>query len=196
MFLTTTRVLSGLDFIALSGARNIVLSSTVVVRTSLQNRLGGYLADLPYASGMEMWLRPAAHGDVGVIAADQAVYRAHAGNMSSEPSREQDLLQRKPAIEHFLNNSAARLTNADHLRARLHHVLALEAVGRASAAFSERAMESSADLSRLVVSFDPNVQRTRRWWWLACKRVLGLRGWQRVRPAVEWLISVSRNARR
>ncbi|WP_247279733.1 MULTISPECIES: hypothetical protein [unclassified Bradyrhizobium] len=111
--------MSGFDFIALSGAKNIVLSPTVVVRTSLQKRLGGYLADLPYASDMEMWLRLAAHGVVGVIAADQAVYRAHAGNMSSEPSREQDLLQRKAAIEHFLNSSAARLTNADHLRDRL-----------------------------------------------------------------------------
>jgi glycosyltransferase involved in cell wall biosynthesis len=101
-----THVLSGLDFIVLNGAKNIVLSPTVVVRASLQKRLGGYLADLPYASVMEMWLRLAAHGDVGVIAADQAVYRSHSANMSSEPSREQDLLQRKAAIEHFLNGSA------------------------------------------------------------------------------------------
>lgn len=79
---------------ALSGAKNIVLSPTVVVRTSLQKRLGGYLADLPYASGMEMWLRLAAHSDVGIIAADQAGYRAHAGNMSSEhaPSGEGTLV--------------------------------------------------------------------------------------------------------
>lgn len=98
---------SGLAFIAHSGAKNIVLSPTVVDRTSLQKRLGGCLADLPYASDREMWLGLAAHGDVGVIAADQAVYRAHSANMSGEPSREQDLLQRKAAIEHFLNSSAA-----------------------------------------------------------------------------------------
>ena len=123
-----THVLSGHDFIVLNGARNIVLSPTVVVRVSLQKRLGGYLADLPYASDMEMWLRLAAHGDVGVIAADQAVHRSHSANMSSEPSREQDLLQRKAAMEHFLNGSATRLTNADDLRAWLTHMLALEAI--------------------------------------------------------------------
>jgi glycosyltransferase involved in cell wall biosynthesis len=165
-----TRVLSGLDFIALSGAKNIVLSPTVVVRTCLQKR-GGYLADLPYASDMEMWLRLAAHGDVGVIAADQAVYRAHSANMSSEPSREQDLLQRKAAIEHFLDSSAARFTNAADLRIRMNHMLALEAIGCASAAFNEGAMESSARLSKLALSIDPSVRRSRRWWFLACKKV-------------------------
>ncbi|MCK1354934.1 MULTISPECIES: glycosyltransferase [unclassified Bradyrhizobium] len=190
-----TRVLSGLDFIALSGAKNIVLSPTVVVRTCLQKR-GGYLADLPYASDMEMWLRLAAHGDVGVIAADQAVYRAHSANMSSEPSREQDLLQRKAAIEHFLDSSAARFTNAADLRIRMNHMLALEAIGCASAAFNEGAMESSARLSKLALSIDPSVQRSRRWWFLACKKVLGSREWQLVRPAVEWFRSIVRKDHR
>jgi hypothetical protein len=188
-----TNILSGLDFITLSGAKNIVLSPTVVVRTSLQKRLGGYLADLPYASDMEMWFRLAAHGDVGVIAADQAVYRAHSANMSSEPSREQDLLQRKAAIEHFLTNGAARLTNAADLRAWMNHMLALEAIGCASTAFNEGAIESSAGLSKLAVGIDPSVRRTRRWWFLACKKVLGLRGWQLVRPAVEWFRAILPN---
>lgn len=96
-----TRILSGLDFVALNRARNIVVSPTVVVRTSVQQRLGGYLTDLPHTSDMEMWLRLAAHGDIGVIAADQAVYRRHSANMSNGFSLEQDLLQRKAAIEHF-----------------------------------------------------------------------------------------------
>lgn len=191
-----TRVLSGLDFIALGGAKNIVLSPTVVVRTSVQKRLGGYLADLPYASDMEMWLRLAAHGDVGVIAADQAVYRAHSANMSSEPSREQDLLQRKGAIEHFVDSSAARFPNAANLRAWMNHMLALEAIGCASAAFNEGAIESSARLSKLAVNIDPSVQRSHRWWFLACKKVLGLRGWQLVRPAVEWFRSILRKEHR
>ena len=191
-----THVLSGLEFIALNGAKNIVLSPTVVVRASLQKELGGYLADLPYASDMEMWLRLAANGDVGVIAADQAVYRWHAANMSAGISREQDLLQRKAAIEHFLNGSGARLTNVDDLRARLNHKLALEAIGCASVAFNEGAMESSARLSKLAVSFDPSVQRTRRWWFLTGKKLLGLRGWLLVRPAVEWSRSILRNEHR
>jgi hypothetical protein len=116
--------------------------------------------------------------------------------MSSEPSREQDLLQRKAAIEHFLDSSAARLTNAADLRAWMNQMLALEAIRCASAAFNEGAIESSARLSKLAVSIDPSVQRSRPWWFLACKKVLGLRGWQLVRPAVEWSRSILRREHR
>ena len=191
-----TRILSGVDFIALNHARNIVPSPTAVVRTSVQKKLGGYLADLPHTSDMEMWLRFAAHGDVGVIAADQAVYRWHSANMSSGYSREEDLLQRKAAIEHFLNDSAARLANAGDLRAWLSRQLALDAISCASAAFNEGAIESSARLSQLALNIDPSVQGSRRWWFLACKKVLGLRGWQLVRPPVEWFRSILRNEHR
>ncbi len=66
---------------------------------------------------MEMWLRLAGHGDVGIVAADQAVYRVHSANMSSGYSPEQDLVHRKAAIEHFLKSGAARLTkHPDNLR--------------------------------------------------------------------------------
>jgi glycosyltransferase involved in cell wall biosynthesis len=190
-----THILSGLDFIALNRAKNIVLSPTVVVRTGLQKKLGGYLADLPHTSDMEMWLRFAARGDVGVIAADQAVYRWHSANMSSGYSPEQDLLQRKAAIEHFLNSGASRLTNADDLRAWFNRQLALDAISCASAAFNEGATESSARLSKLALNIDPNVQKSSRWWFLVFKRVLGLRGWQLVRPAVDWFRSISRSER-
>jgi hypothetical protein len=187
-----THILSGLDFIALNRAKNIVPSPTAVVRTSLQKKLGGYLADLPHTSDMEMWLRFAAHGDVGVIAADQAVYRWHSANMSSGYSPEQDLLQRKAAIEHFLNSCAAELPNVDDLRTWLTRQLALDAISCASAAFNEGEMERSARLSKLALNIDPNVQKSRRWWVLACKRSLGLRAWQRLRPAVDRFRSISR----
>jgi glycosyltransferase involved in cell wall biosynthesis len=189
---SVTHVLSGMDFIALSGAKNIVASPTAVVRTRLQKELGGYLSDLPHTSDMEMWLRFAAHGDVGVIAADQAVYRLHSANMSSGYSLEQDLLQRKAAIEHFLNDRAAKLKNADDLRAWFTRELALDAISCASAAFNEGAIESSARLSKLALDLDPNVRRSRRWWFLSCKRGLGLRGWQLLWPAVDWVRSTLR----
>ena len=188
-----TRILSGLEFVALNRAKNIVPSPTAVVRTSLQQRLGGYLADLPHTSDMEMWLRLAAHGDIGVIAAEQAVYRVHSDNMSNGYPPEQDLLQRKAAIEHFLNNSAARLTNPDDLRGWLARQLALDTIKFASIAFNEGAMESSARLSQLALHIDPTVQRSRRWWFLASKKAIGLRAWQRVSPAANWLRSLSRS---
>ncbi|MCS3896236.1 glycosyltransferase involved in cell wall biosynthesis [Bradyrhizobium japonicum USDA 38] len=187
-----THILSGLDFIALNRAKNIVPSPTVVVRTGLQKKLGGYLADLPHTSDMEMWLRFAAHGDVGVIAAEQAVYRWHSANMSSGYSPEEDLLQRKAAIEHFLSGCAAVLKNVDDLRTWLTRQLALDAISCASAAFNKGELERSARLSKLALDFDPGVQRSSRRWLLACKRSIGPRAWQRLRPVVDRFRSISR----
>lgn len=192
-----TRVVSGLSFVELNRAKNIVASPTAVVRTSLQQKLGGYLADLPHTSDMEMWLRLAAHGDVGIVAADQAVYRVHSANMSSGYSPEQDLVHRKAAIEHFLTSGAARLTkHPDHLRMWLDRQLALDTLKFASIAFNEGAMDKSARLSRLALTFDPAVRRTRRWWFLAGKKVIGRSAWQRVSPTVDWVRSFSRNGDR
>jgi hypothetical protein len=53
---TQWQVLSGLEFITLSGARNIAPTPTAVVRTRLQKELGGYPPELPHAGDFEMWL--------------------------------------------------------------------------------------------------------------------------------------------
>ena len=81
------RVLSGMVFFRLVEAnevRNIVPTPTVVVRTELQKRLGGYRAELPRTSDLELWLRLAAHSAVGVIAEYQAVTRMHGDNIQNQ----------------------------------------------------------------------------------------------------------------
>ncbi|MCP2132848.1 glycosyltransferase family 2 protein [Bradyrhizobium ottawaense] len=185
-----THVLSGLDFIALNGARNVCANRSgsrqpeekigrVFSRLTLRLRYGNVVTARRTRRRWGHCRGPS---------------RVSIAKMSSESSREQDLLQRKAAIEHFLNGTATRLTNADEFRAWLNHMLALEAIGCASSAFNEGAMESSTRLSKLAVSTDPSVQRTRRWWFLACKRVLGLRGWLLARPAVERFRSIFRTS--
>lgn len=57
-------------------------SPAVVVRTQEQLRLGGYNPALKHTSDMEMWMRFAAHGPIGVIRNIQAFYRLHDANMS------------------------------------------------------------------------------------------------------------------
>jgi glycosyltransferase involved in cell wall biosynthesis len=182
-----TRILSGRDFIRIGGARNIVLAPSVVVRTSLQKKVGGYLPDLTHSGDMEMWLRFAAHGRVGYIDAIQAVYRRHSTNMSGGYSAEQDFHQRKLAFERFLDGCAAVLPDVDELRSWLMRHLALDAISSASRAFNEGDVGLSERLLALASNLDPEVTRSRRWWLLACKRQLGSRGWQLLRPAIERL---------
>lgn len=182
-----TKVLSGRDFIKLGGARNIVMAPSVMVRTSLQKKVGGYLPDLTHSGDMEMWLRFAAQGPVGFIDAIQAVYRRHSTNMSGGYSAEQDLLQRRLAFEHFLDSCAPVLPDVDDLRSWLMGHLALDAISCASRAFNEGDIELSDRLSVIASRLDPKVMRSRRRWLLACKRQLGSRGWQLLRPAIERL---------
>ncbi|MDF0494648.1 glycosyltransferase family 2 protein [Bradyrhizobium yuanmingense] len=182
-----TKILSGRDFIKMGGSRNIVLAPSVIVRTSLQKKLGGYLPDLTHTGDMEMWLRFAAHGYIGFIDAIQAVYRRHSTNMSGGYSAEQDVLQRKLALEHFLDGCAGMLPDVDDLRSWLTSHLALDTVSCASRAFNDGDLELSERLSAIASNLDPEVTRSRRWWLLACKRQLGLRGWQLLRPAIQRL---------
>ncbi|WP_407118069.1 glycosyltransferase family 2 protein [Bradyrhizobium sp. LMG 9283] len=180
-----TRILSGIEFIHLSGAKNIVLAPTVVVRTSLQKKVGGYSAQLTHSGDMGMWLRFAAHADVAFIDQAQAVYRRHAANMSTTYSPEQDLAQRKAAFEDFLRSCAPVLANIDDLRTWFVQELALDAVRSASRAFNEGAMGLSDRLCNAALEMDPSVGSTLSWFVLVCKRRLGLRASQFLRPAVD-----------
>ena len=74
---------------------NCITSPEVVVRTACRSGSGGYDPQLPHAGDIEMWMRLAAHGDVGFIrGVDQAFYRVHGHNMSDRLRR-----PRRPAPE-------------------------------------------------------------------------------------------------
>jgi hypothetical protein len=53
------------------------------MRTSVQHRIGGYNPLFKHTSDVDMWMRAAAVGSIGVVNAVQGFYRWHASNMSS-----------------------------------------------------------------------------------------------------------------
>jgi hypothetical protein len=178
-------VLKGLEFIALSGSRNIVVTPTAVVRTALQKSLGGYRRELPHSGDMEMWLRFAAHASVGILKAHQAVYRRHSGNMSLAYRTNgwlADLQQRKAALDCFFQTCSHVLPNARQFRRGVFWSLGCDAVKFASAAFNEGEMEVSEQLSQFALGICPQVKRSLCWTKLACKRCLGFRAWRMLRP--------------
>ena len=77
---------------------NWVATATAISRTSVQKKLGGYLAALPHSGDMEMWLRFALHSRVAYLDVPQAVYRQHESNMSRAYSGFDDFMQRNAAI--------------------------------------------------------------------------------------------------
>lgn len=79
----SSRIVPGSEFLKRSCLRgNPVPTPTAVVRTEVQHAIGGYRADLPHTHDMEMWMRFAVHGSIGVIRSIQGYYRKHGNNMS------------------------------------------------------------------------------------------------------------------
>jgi hypothetical protein len=188
------RILSGLEFIQLSGPRNIVPTPTAIVRTDLQKQVGGYSSELPHAGDMEMWLRLAAHASVGFIVASQAVYRRHANNMSlayTDRGLLPDFEQRLMAFECFFRTCSHLLPDAKQLRYSSLFALAHCAVIAASTAMNQAKPDFSEQLSEFALGIHPGIKSSMAWMKLACKQRIGSRAWrslhlwiQRIRETV------------
>jgi glycosyltransferase involved in cell wall biosynthesis len=129
-----------------------ITSPEVVVRTDLQRKVGGYDPGLPHAGDIEMWMRLAAHADVGYVrGADQAYYRVHGSNMSVTDFGGQldDLRQRRAAYESVLDKCGDRLPDAERLSATVHTKLARAALRRACRAY-DRGRTGAVPVDELV----------------------------------------------
>ena len=117
-------------------AVNCITSPEVVVRTSLQKKVGGYDPRLPHTADLEIWMRLAAHGDVGYVqGVDQAFYRIHGQNMTVDRNKVLDLRQRQLAFDVLLETCGDRLIKPAHLHGVVHRKLSEEAIWRASRAY-------------------------------------------------------------
>lgn len=186
----SSRVMTGRDFVELSGSQNIVSTPTAVVRTALLKRLGGYRPELPHSGDMELWLRLSAYGSVGYISEYQAVYREHASNMSLRYGEQWsllDLLQRKACFDLLFQNHGSRFANPDDLRQRIYFLLARDAIACASAAFNECNMELSEHLTGVALDISPDIKGSLAWNKLACKRLVGPSAWRFVAREVSRL---------
>lgn len=112
-----------------------IASPEVMVRTSVQRAVGGYDPDLPHTGDIEMWMRFAAHADLGYLrGVDQAFYRVHESNMSAAyigAGGLGDLRQRWEAYEAFLAKEGHRLTKRDEMECIIRRRIARDALWRA-----------------------------------------------------------------
>ena len=108
-------------------AHDCIVSPEVVVRTSLQKRVGGYDPRLPHTGDIEMWMRLAANADVGYLrGVDQAYYRVHGQNMRIRPITPlMDLRQQRLAYEVVLERCDEQVVRRrPHLSDLVHRKLA------------------------------------------------------------------------
>jgi glycosyltransferase involved in cell wall biosynthesis len=185
------RISSGpafLDMICATG-HNPIPTPTVVVRTDLQRKLGGYRMELPHTADMEMWLRFGAHGAVGYLEADQAFKRMHGRNMQVDflATPLGDFEQRKAAFEMFFEHYEPGVVNAERLRQVARRSLAGHAFWTASAAFDDANVQACQELLTFALELDPGLRSMPSWSRLAWKRLLGPTLWRTARPFVDYL---------
>jgi glycosyltransferase involved in cell wall biosynthesis len=122
----------------------VVSGPAVVVRTALQQHVGGYLPQLPHTGDVEMWMRLAVHADVAYLTgADQAYYRIHGTQMTVERVPIVDLRQRKAAYDALFDAYADQIPNAERLANLANREMAKQALWQACRAYERRRMDST-----------------------------------------------------
>jgi len=163
---------------------NCISSPEVVVRTSVQRRVGRYNPACRHASDLNMWLRIAAVSDVAYVrGAAQALYRVHADSMLRSMLRGPegpvvDLRERLVAFEEFFLTADGRVRDVGRLRTMLTRGLAREALWQASRAYDRgdaRGAGAAAvdELVAFALDTYPDVRRLREWWGLRLRRRIG-----------------------
>jgi glycosyltransferase involved in cell wall biosynthesis len=161
---------------------NTVESATAVVRASFQKQVGGYRPELPHSGDMEMWLRLAAHADVGVVPGVQAFTRIHAKNMhlSYKANRDiEDFRQRRIVFRTFFAADGRSLRERRALEASAWRALAEELLWAAVRAFDEAAPpDLVAQFIGEARDICPAITKTRLWWKVRTRRFIGSRLWR------------------
>lgn len=167
-----------------------ITSPEVVFRTELQHRVGGYDPELRHSGDIEMWMRFAAHGDVGFLrGVDQAYYRVHGENMSAAyygGSGVGDLEQRLAAYRSVVQRHGDRIPGVGAMEARVRRTLAREALVRAGRAYDKGLTGTVPveELRRFAASAVPDPARLAEWHTLNWRDRLGPRRAQALRPLV------------
>lgn len=180
--------LAGANFLryCFENAMNPVPTPTAVVRTALQQKIGGYRRDLPHAGDLEMWMRFAAHSSIGVLRCVQAFYRRHDTNMSVRYSFRplEDRRQVALACQEIIDQWGVRFADSASWLKSARQRLSMEALWSARDAFErgeDKEMQAWLDFA---VKTYPQVRRSPIWWRVRAKRLLGLTLWHALRPAL------------
>jgi hypothetical protein len=169
---------------------NCIFNPEVVLRTSVQHAIGGYDPALPHSGDLEMWLRAAAHADVGRVNGPvQAFYRVHPASMSRTTYAGQltDLEGRLDAFRKVLVGSGARLPDGAALFDTACRALAEAALDYARIAYEHgrAAEEPVSGYLAFAERVWPQVRGTRRW--RAVERRAGLSA-ARIEHGVTWKV--------
>ena len=179
------RIIPGAEFLRRCFEQgNAVETPTAVVRTVLQQRIGGYRPELPHSGDMEMWMRFAVHASVGVVRSVQGYVRKHGANMSDLYYGQllRDRREIMQACDHILAQWGPQLPDAVRWRKAMLKRLSEESCQAASHAFDEGDLTACQACLDFAVQVHPALRASNQWWRMATKKLLGRAVWTNVRP--------------
>ena len=176
-----TRILTGLELIEAFCAwgGNRVPTQTAIVRTSVQKAVGGYRADLPHSGDMEMWMRLALRGSIGVVDADQAYYRIHSANMhlSYASAVVGDMEQYCRTFLGVFDRYAPDLPQRQRLEGLARKSLAKRALWKASTFLDRGDGDGGDELVKFALQTSAGIRGDLLWWRVRLKWAAGPRLW-------------------
>lgn len=184
-----SEVVDGVAFIreTFASTQNPIGSpASVMIRTTLQHEVGGYLPELPHAGDLEMYLRCAARAAVGRLDVDQGLYRKHGANMSRGFQHLRDYAQRADAFATIAASCQALLPDHEELLRQVRRTMALELFWTANSAFRRAEPAAAIDATlAFAASLDPSIRRRPCWRSLRVKRMLGPAWAERLDAAID-----------
>jgi glycosyltransferase involved in cell wall biosynthesis len=179
------RIVSSVDFLRRCFEfGNTIETPTAVVRTRVQRRVGGYRPELPHSGDMEMWMRFAAHGPIGVLRALQGYVYRHGVNMrfryfSQLLGDRREVLQ---ACEQVLEQFGGDFSSyRDVWRRAMRLRLAKESCLLAGAAFEKGELENCQACLAFAQELSSDIYRSQEWWRLKARTALGGSPWRSAR---------------
>jgi GT2 family glycosyltransferase len=179
------RIVRGADFLRRSIIGNPVPTPSAIGRTRTQHKVGGYSAKLPHTADMEMWMRFATQGDVGVVPQVLAYKRTHSTNMSIQYATKPlgDFRERIDACRELLGNPVIASPGAPTL-AEANELIGKQVFWWASALVDADQSAACDEALALAAELSPALRHSREWRRLSIKRALP-RGIRRALTALQ-----------
>jgi glycosyl transferase family 2 len=156
---------------------NPVPTPTAFVRTRVQQAIGGYDPALPHSGDLEMWMRFATQGPIGIVGAILGYYRKHQTSMSVQYYSRllSDRREVLVACEHIAKNSAARFPRMGAWQDGMRERVASDAAWAASEALSQGLEDKFHACRDFARETWPAITRSRAWRKMQFKALLGAR---------------------
>ena len=186
---TEYRIVAGSRFLqeCFENAYCLVATPSAVVRTAVQQEVGGYCAHLPHSGDVEMWMRFGFHGSIGVLRAVQAYYRWHGSNMSSTYYDQciGDQLEFWQACKYALERWGARHPQSRLWWNSISQRLGEEGFWSASRALDRGETRQCRAWLEFAEKVHPDIRFSGMWWRLWAKRFLGHTLWRKLQPVLD-----------